>query len=64
MNGSNADSTSEAEPTTGDVYASHKHIEAQCGHNGKVEVRAVPAQSSKEHGGRLLLPLMKGDCSL
>ena len=51
VNGSSADSTSGAEPATGDVYVSHKHVEAQCDHNAEVEVRAVPAQSSKEHGG-------------
>ena len=55
-NGANADSTSEVEPATGDVYISHKHIEAQYDHNGKVEVRAVPAQSSKEHGDASSFP--------
>ena len=51
MNGSSADNTPEAEPAMGDVYVSHDYFEAQCNHNDKVEVCAVPAQSGKENGG-------------
>ena len=51
VHGSSADYTSEAEPATGDVYISSNKIEAQCDHNDEVEVRAVPAQYSKENGG-------------